>query len=371
MGLQAHDPTQQGADPATAGFGGRARVSLNGAQQYDFGGSVDAGHRLSRSGVSLDDPDHDGVIEELTEGDVDAVEFYLLHAPAPATRATATSERGRAVLLQTGCTRCHVESWRLEPGDERRGLTGDRRLFHLETRSHLDGDGVSRLQGELVRTDRVLPDGAHVPAGGGFTVERIYSDFKHWDIGPEFNERRFDGTLQKEHRTAPLWGAGSTAPYGHDGRFLTLDQAIRAHHGAAEREADAYRALGAPERESLLAFLRSLVLYPTDEIPADIDGDGRIAEHLTVGGVDVGVERFDARFLFAHPPRYRGVGDDEHYERYDSVTLPLLLIDNIAEAYGLQLPARRDSRGDGFPDVIRPSAEEREVKNASSSPPPR
>src|SRR5262249_54084411 len=145
MGLQAYDPTQQGSDPETSGAGGLARVSLNGAQQFDFGGSVDPGHKLTEKGLSLDDPDHDGHINELTQGDVDAVELFLLHTPQPAVRATESSEAGRAVLQQIGCTRCHVESWRIEARDERRGLPGDRRLFRLETRSRLLITGVSEI----------------------------------------------------------------------------------------------------------------------------------------------------------------------------------------------------------------------------------
>ena len=364
MGLQAYDPTQQGADPATAGLGGLAKVSLNGARQYDFGGSVDSGRTLSRTGLSLDDPDRDRALNELTEGDVDGVEFYLLHAPPPATLATATSEAGRAVLLAAGCLRCHVESWQLAPRDEQRGLSGDRRLFRLETESRPGKDGAPELVGRLVRSHRVLPTGEQVPAAEGYRVERVYSDFKQWDIGPEFFERRFDGSLQREHRTAPLWGVGSTAPYGHDGHLMTLDEAIRAHAGAAEREARAYHDLSPAARESLLSYLKSLVLFQTDVIPADIDGDGEIAEDFTVLGQAVGYERFDACFLFVHPPRYRKVGQ---YVRYDRRRMPLLMIDNIAEAYGLDLPARASTGGDSFPDVLRVAADERGAADAASA----
>jgi hypothetical protein len=353
MGLQAYDPTQQGPDPETRGMGGLAKVSLNGARQFDFGGSVDPGHKLTPKGLSLDDPDHDGHLNELTEGDVDAVEFFLLHTPPPAVRATATSEQGREVLQQVGCTRCHVESWRLEARDDRRGWPGDRRLFRLETRSRILPNGVSEIVGKLVRSSRVLPSGERVPLGRAATIERIYSDFKHWDLGPRYYERRFDGTLQKEHRTAPLWGVGSTAPYGHDGHFMSLDDAIRAHAGAAERESAAYGALDAAKRELLIEYLRSLVLYPTDEIPADINGDGKIAAEYVVNGRQVGYERFDARLLFAHPPRFKNVGT---YTRYDGRQMPLLLIENISEAYGLRLPARIASGGSGFPDILDPPA---------------
>src|SRR5215475_5982179 len=40
---------------------------------------------------------------------------------------------------------------------------------------------------------------------------------------PRFYERNWDGTLQTMFITRPLWGVGSTSPYGHEGRSMTLD----------------------------------------------------------------------------------------------------------------------------------------------------
>ena len=365
MGMQAYDPTQQMPDGASSGHGGRTRMSLEGAQQFDFGGSVDPGVKRAAAGVSLDDPDRDGVISELTEGDVDAVEFYLLHTPPPAVRPSGRSEEGRVLLQQTGCTRCHVENWRIEARDDKLGFAGDRRLFHLETRSRPAADGATELAGTLKRLWKKSPSKPLAPLGGAFLVERVYSDFKHWDIGPAFFERRFDGALQREHRTAPLWGAGSSAPYGHGGNFISLETAITAHAGSAEAEAAAYRALPEEKRELLLAYLRSLVLYPTTEIPVDIDGDGKTAESFTVAGQAVGYERFDARFLFKRSPRY---------EYLMTVTGPnghpklLQLITNITEAYGLDLPYRVDRDHNGLPDILGPLPRKSGAKDAASSP---
>jgi hypothetical protein len=359
MGLQAYDPSQMNAESdGDAGAGGEARVSLNGAQQFDFGGSVDRGVTRTASGVSLDDPDGDGRVDELTEGDVDAAEFYMLHAPAPASVERPGSAPGRALLRRVGCTRCHVEDWRIEAFDRARGFKGDRRLFHLDTRSEPDDEGIPQIVGALVPTSKVLADGARVPKAGAARVERIYSDLKDWDIGPAFYERRYDGTLQREHRTAPLWGVGSTAPYGHAGQYPTLDEVIAAHGGAAVKERAAYLSLSPARKSLLLAYLEALVLYPTDEVAADIDGDGVRADSFEVRGQSVGFERFDARFLFAVAPRYRHLYDVKDYM---GRTVPLSLIENVAETYRLDLPYRRDADGDGFPDMLGPVPAPRRV----------
>ena len=42
-----------------------------------------------------------------------------------------------------------------------------------------------------------------------------------------------------------------------------------------------------------MAFLRSLVLYSTEDLPVDVNGDGRIDPHYMVDGVDTGPERFN------------------------------------------------------------------------------
>lgn len=355
VGLQSYDPTQQLAGASArqnpTGSGGLARVSLNGAQQFEFGGSTDKGSVRSESGLSLDDPDGDGHFNELTEGDVDAAEFYMLHTPAPAVRHMRDSEKGRSLLIQAGCAGCHVENWKIKARDETRGFTGDRRLFKIITNSTIDKDGVPQLTGTLVTRFRRLSNGAVAPLGGPAIVTRIYTDFKHWDLGEAFYERRFDGTLQREHRTAPLWGVGSTAPYGHAGQYMSLDLVIRKHGGAAARERDAYLALSEERRRLLIRYLESLVLYATDEIPFDLNQDGLRAASYLVAGQNIGYERFDARFLFRTPPIYEVFRD---VRNHSGRAVPLAFIKNLTETYRLGLEYRRDSDRDSFPDVLGP-----------------
>ncbi|MEM9293944.1 MAG: di-heme oxidoredictase family protein [Acidobacteriota bacterium] len=354
MGMQAHDPTLQGIGKAVDEHGGLASVSLNGAQQFAFGGSTDRGVKLATTGLSMDDPDGDGIFAELTEGDIDAVEFFLLHTPIPAVQPTDTSELGRKILDEVGCTSCHVADWKIEARNEELGFDGDRRHFHFQPTAKKTEEGIYEIQGEVQLLYETLPSGEKQPKGDAFVVEGIYTDFRHHDLGPNFYERRFDGTLQKEHRTAPLWGLATSSPFGHSGNYLSFYDVIIAHGGAATDSRDAYARLSPQRREQLHAFLRTLVLYSSDEIPADINGDGQIAENYVIGEQNYGYERFDARFLFNTPPEYN---EYRWIVRPNGRRVPIGLFTNIDALYGLDLPWRVDGDGDGFPDKLDPLPE--------------
>jgi CxxC motif-containing protein (DUF1111 family) len=56
-------------------------------------------------------------------------------------------------------------------------------------------------------------------------------------------------------RTSPLWGLRASAPYLHDGRAATIEDAIRAHEGEGARSRDAFLRLSPQQRSDLLAFL--------------------------------------------------------------------------------------------------------------------
>ena len=86
-----------------------------------------------------------------------------------------------------------------------------------------------------------------------------------------FRERNYDGTLTKEFMTEPLWGVGSTSPYGHDGRSISLDEVILRHGGEAQASRDRYAAATLEERMMLRAFLDSLVLFPPDDTASNLN----------------------------------------------------------------------------------------------------
>ena len=54
----------------------------------------------------------------------------------------------------------------------------------------------------------------------------------------------------------------------------------------------------------MIGFLQSLVLYQTDQLPCDIDGDGKIDEHFMVQGMDTGRRTLQPRVAL------QGAGQD-------------------------------------------------------------
>jgi CxxC motif-containing protein (DUF1111 family) len=77
-------------------------------------------------------------------------------------------------------------------------------------------------------------------------------------LGNELQAQRF---VERDVFLTPrLWGVGSTAPYGHRGDFRMLEEIIAAHGGEARFARDAYLALAKPERDTVIAYLRSLVI---------------------------------------------------------------------------------------------------------------
>jgi hypothetical protein len=346
-GMQACDPTTHTCPDGTA----LALVSNAGQQQFITEAGRDRGAARGPTGISMDDPDRDGFCEEISEGDLDVVEWYLLNHPAPTRgRPSASARRGEALFGKVGCATCHVPDWNLpaaNPGasDYTERHAGDRRFFDLRAAWNATTD---RLEGKLEaladrRGDRL------VPRRGPVAVRGVYSDFKYHDVGPDFYQMQFDGTMVRQWRTTPLWGVGSTAPYGHDGADLDLDSVVRRHGGEAQSSRTDYVALTPRERRDLVAFLNSLVLYQTDQLRCDVDGDGYISERFVVQGMDTGPERFNPEWLFRVPGRIEGPTVNVRGDHILSRSLT-----NVRAAYGLDLPYLKDSDGDGFADVVDP-----------------
>lgn len=161
--------------------------------------------------------DNDGVPDpEISPQDLgDLIAFTRFLAPPQPQPFDDAARRGAGRFTAIGCAKCHVP--------ELASARGPVRAF----------------------TDLLLHDmGSSLADHVSFGRPQVAA------AGPLHNGSEF--------RTAPLWGVSKFAPYLHDGRAATLDDAIRAHGGEATAIRNAYAALAQGERDDLLAFLRSL-----------------------------------------------------------------------------------------------------------------
>jgi CxxC motif-containing protein (DUF1111 family) len=110
----------------------------------------------------------------------------------------------------------------------------------------------------------------HTPDMG--SVEGLYSDLLLHQMGelligggsyheppvefPKF--KKAESPQNSEWRTPPLWGVADSAPYMHDGRANTLEDAIKLHGGQGAASAQNFRQLGDAEQKQVLAFLGTL-----------------------------------------------------------------------------------------------------------------
>ncbi|MCA9456114.1 MAG: hypothetical protein KC587_05590 [Nitrospira sp.] len=257
MGLEAFDP-----DLAKA-VGGEEVVTPAGMV---LNGKIDKIEAPPASSVS-DDPDRDGVANEIPVSLVDHLEFYLLNYFKPAIgRQTHDSEKGEKIFKDIQCTGCHIQNLVIEK---------DRRVADVETSFNEQKGIFNDLFAVATPLFQEVPasgsPSVKKPNGQRFVVKNIYADFKRHDLGSTYWERNFDGTLTKEFMTEPLWGVGTTAPYGHDGRSIDLWSVIMRHGGEAKEARDRFARLPDVKQGQVIDFLQTLVLFPPDDTASNLN----------------------------------------------------------------------------------------------------
>ncbi len=262
MGLQAVDPELMAAHN-----GGRM-VTPSGIVLDGLLDRIEAPPTDSSSA----DPDADGVVNEIPTSLVDHMEFYLLNYFKPAAYEQSNETiKGGAIFQQIGCAQCHISDlqinhdWRVADVDTVydpvngifNNLFSTAKSLFNETDDHLGFPNMKR------------------PKLASFLVKNIFTDFKRHDLGSNFYERNYDGTLRTQFLTSPLWGVGSTAPYGHDGRSINLSEVIFRHGGEAQAARDAFASLSTNDRARVIAFLNSLVLFAPEDTASNLDPGNR------------------------------------------------------------------------------------------------
>ena len=216
---------------------------------------------------TTDDGDGDGVTNEIDMAIVDHMEFYLLNYFKAGTGATnQRTQQGLQLMGQAQCTSCHIQNMT---------VNRDRRVADVETVHDPQRGIFNRLFATAATRFRVVQDGQAfpqiLPQQQSFVVRNIFTDFKRHDLGPAFHEREYDGTLVRQMITEPLWGVATTAPYGHDGRSINLEEVILRHGGEAQASRNAFASLGADDKRKVLEFLNTLVLFPPDDTASTLN----------------------------------------------------------------------------------------------------
>ena len=208
--------------------------------------------------AKTEDNDGDGVVNEIDAALVDYMEFYLLNYFKPGTGelSKGAERQGEKLLEKTGCTACHIQNLTINV---------DRRVADVQT----EFDPKRGIFNRLFATATTLF--SPVSDGQPFPVRNIYTDFKRHDLGPEFHERNYNGTLHTKFLTTPLWGVGITAPYGHDGRSINLKEVILRHGGEALEARNRFARLGEEEQRAIFNYLSALILFLPDDTASTLN----------------------------------------------------------------------------------------------------
>lgn len=262
MGLQAVDPDLQLAH-------GGGRIETPSGMVLDGSKDQISGPLVENATI---DEDGDGIANEIPTSIVDHLEFYLLnYFKAGTHRQTQATRNGLETFQEIGCAQCHVADLQIER---------DRRVADVETVYDPVNGNFNSLFATATPLFSLVSDSSGYPGwkrpiGGRFMVRNIFTDFKRHDLGPNFYERNYDGTYQTLFMTTPLWGVGSTGPYGHDGRSMQLMDVILRHGGEATLARDRFAAKNDKKQQEIIEFLSSLVLFPPDDTASNLDPGNR------------------------------------------------------------------------------------------------
>lgn len=200
------------------------------------------------------DPDGDGVVDEVRIGEVSALVIFntTLEHPRKAGHSK-DAKAGKEVFMSIGCADCHVPQLR----------SNSKFLTYSFPEEEVNPFNNIYFETDLTQK----PTGFKSYKNGGVIVP-MFSDLKRHDMGPGLEES-FGSDLDAFFITAKLWGVADSPPYLHDGRALTLGDAIEMHGGESTAARDNFLALTQDDINKLLGFL--LTLRTPESVGSDLD----------------------------------------------------------------------------------------------------
>jgi CxxC motif-containing protein (DUF1111 family) len=183
---------------------------------------------------------------DLTNEQCDALVAFVSSLPAPIIQPIGDPtqreylQRGRRRFDSVGCAVCHTPN--LGPVAH---IYSDLLLHDMGPRLSDSGSYGGFVPNSTEEDDTTQPIPELVRARAGKVTE--------------VDASKLIGATRQEWRTPPLWGVRDSAPYLHDGRAATLEQAIALHGGEGASSARKFFHLSETERLEVLMFLRALV----------------------------------------------------------------------------------------------------------------
>ena len=231
---------------------------------------MEATERFGWERTGRRDFDLDGVRDEFSSGQVTALTMFQASLPAPVVetapkKSKESVARGRRRFEQVGCAGCHRPS-----------LPLDTAIFVEPNPYNRPGNLVpADVPTALVRFALAVGgrnSGVFRGSDGGVHVA-AFTDLKRHRIC-DAEDRHFcnevlrqDNVPTDQFLTSKLWDAGTSAPYGHRGDCVTLEEAIQHHSGEARVSRRAFDRLLVSEKRDIIGFLRSLRASPTSAAP--------------------------------------------------------------------------------------------------------
>lgn len=192
------------------------------------------------------DDDGDGYYDELTIGEMSALAIFNTTSERP-VQEPVFGHLGFQLFKDIGCADCHVNE-----------ITSRSRVLTYSF-PEIEDDPTANV---FYKVDLTKQPTNFKPSGRGMVVP-LFADLKRHDMGPGLAENTGDPDFDPMFTTARLWGLADTAPYLHDGRALTITEAILWHGGEAQAARDNFDNLSANHKVALLGYLRTLRTPPS------------------------------------------------------------------------------------------------------------
>jgi len=217
------------------------------------------------------DLDQDGVINELTVGDMTAISIFQATLPPPEfvkpdnINANLAVKEGRELFTKIGCSSCHIQELPLEST-----IFSEPNPYN-PNRIYSEENGATPLYFDLIDFHAV--DNFNRDEKGNLLIP-VFTDLKRHEMGARLDnelvghcERSTSGNCEGipsgQWITRKLWGFASEPPFLHHGRATLIGESINAHGGEASKAQEKFSGLDQMEQNSIIEFLQTMQIPTT------------------------------------------------------------------------------------------------------------